>query len=317
MFKEGTFNIAVSLLILHILIYLIWRYRPNSYVTNDKKIMYLNCKSLLKMNPINRKKIAVLYTGNIHPKLRDWDTIAQNHIKLLTMLFPSEENQVDIFFVVDETDAKELLSRSYYKQNTANIVCTNTSSSWKKTSVADLGKMNPSRIQEFEDRIRERGFNPKAIINIRNVEQYHKLTIAIKLKKEQEMLSGEIYDKCVRIRPDILFNTDKFEQIKARVSEENYLAHLSDLFFVSSSNMFDSIINILDEIYTIEDEAIIANGFIDRIDGKEWPLRRLFPEVQFVTYVCKYSPKGKYDVSWYIGYPDGCFLWPKYIRIIR
>ena len=43
MFKEGTFNIAVSLLILHILIYLIWRYRPNSnpdcsYMENSTNI---------------------------------------------------------------------------------------------------------------------------------------------------------------------------------------------------------------------------------------------------------------------------------------
>jgi hypothetical protein len=264
------------------------------------------------MNTI-KKRIAILYTGNIHPDLKHWNGIAHNHIKLLTLLFPPEENQVDFFFVVDQTDTTKLLTPLYYKENTVNVVCTNTGSAWKKTSVADLGKMSPSRIEEFEDRIRRRGFNPKAIWNIKNMEQFHKLSIAIKLKKEVEALSSIRYDKCVRIRPDIMFNTDMFEEMRQFVSKENYLMHLNDLFFIGSSNMFDSIIDILDDVYTIEEN--IVDEFMPNIDA--YPgnnLRRLFPEVQFMTVVCKHAPTGKYDLSWNISHPHE---WTKYMRIVR
>jgi hypothetical protein len=173
--------------------------------------------------------------------------------------------------------------------------------------------MNPSRIEEFEDRIRSRGLNPKAIWNIRNMEQFHKLTIAIKLKKEAEALSGTSYDKCVRIRPDIVFNPDKFEKMKQRASKEEYLMHLNDLFFIGCSNMFDTMVNILYEVYTINED--IVQEFFPNLEAYQGNnLSRLFPEVQFMAVVCKHSPTGKYELSWNISHPEE---WRRYIHIIR
>ena len=265
------------------------------------------------MKPI-KSKIALIYSGNIDPNLTHWDNITLNHMNLLCVLFPSYEiSNIDIYFVVNEINTTELLRVPFYKHNTVNVVCTNTGSSWKKTSVVDLGKMNPSRIAEFEDRIRRRGLNPEAICNIKNMEQFHKLSISIKLKQEAEALSLTSYDKCVRIRPDTVFNTDMFEEMKQFVSKEGYFMHLNDLFFIGSSSMFDSIINILDEVYTIEENVV--EGFSSNVDARQGNnLIRLFPEIQFMTVVCKHSPTGKYDLSWNIAHPHE---WIKYIRIIR
>lgn len=249
------------------------------------------------------------------PHLKHWENITHNHINLLSLLFPNYNPcDIDFFFVVNEIDTTELLRNPFYNENTMNVVCTNTASAWKSTSVSELGKMNPSRIEEFEDRIRSRGLNPKAIANIRNMEQFHKLSIAIKLKKEAEERMGGRYDKCVRIRPDVVFQTEIFKQMERIYSSDNYLFHLNDLFLIGGSDMFDTMMNILDEVYTINEE--IVGDFAPTLEAYQSNryIHRLFPEVQFMTVVCKHAPTGKYDLSWNIAHPHE---WTKYMKIVR
>ena len=117
-----------------------------------------------------------------------------------------------------------------------------------------------------------------------------------------------------RIRPDNVFDTEIFEQVERIHSSDNYLLHINDLFLISGSDMFDTMINILDEVYTIKEEIVgDCSPILDAYQCNIY-LHRLFPEVQFMAVVCKHSPTGKYDASWNIEYPTKS---PKYIPIIR
>lgn len=248
---------------------------------------------------MSTRRVAILYAGNIDPKLSDWNTIASNHFRLFSILFHDVRMcDIDIFFVVDETDFTSLLRNTFYKARTKNVVCTSSEQTLYKTTVNPLGRMDESYIEMFQQRIRDRGFDPNKIFKIENVEQFHKLAIAIRLKREEEARMDALYDVCVKLRPDTVFHEDSMHLLKEFATSDKYFAHLHDLFFITSSKGMDTLENIPEEIYT-HDEAIVEEYEPD-LDGTSeygWH-KRLFPETQLITIVSKHSPHGKYDSSW-------------------
>lgn len=247
----------------------------------------------------NSRRVAILYAGNIDSKLTDWDTITSNHLKLFSILFHDVPiTDIDIFFVIDETDFSSLLRNSFYKSQTKNVVCTNSEQALYKTYVKPLGSMDKSSIEVLKKRIRDRGLDPNRVFNIEKVEQFHKLAIAILLKCEEEERLDVLYDKCIKLRPDIIFQDHSMRLLEKFAASNEYFVHLHDLFFMTSSKGMDTLQNILEQIYTYDEE--IAGEYEPDLDGScenGWH-KRLFPETQFVTIVSKHSPLGRYDISW-------------------
>ena len=71
-------------------------------------------------------KIAILYCGNIDKTLKNWPTVIETHIFIYQNIFPNKK--LDLFFVVDDIEPKKLLINDFLRENTINIICTNTPS---------------------------------------------------------------------------------------------------------------------------------------------------------------------------------------------
>lgn len=243
-------------------------------------------------------KIAILYCGNIDKTLKNWPTVIENHIFLYRNIFPTKK--LDLFFVVDDIEPKKLLINDFLRKNTVNIICTNTNYNWKPTSILTKGNMDPNRIDEFKKRITKRGLDFNKIVNIRNTEQFHKLSIAINLKREYESIHKFKYEKCVKNRTDLIIEPSCIQQMVPHFENHPDMTffHLSDLFFITPSDTMNKLSNFLDHIYT-HDEYVIKDFMIllkDNLDNYRYD-PRLFPETQFLTYVA-YLHSNNYNINW-------------------
>lgn len=243
-------------------------------------------------------KIAILYCGNIDKTLKNWPTVIETHIFIYQKIFPNKK--LDLFFVVDDIEPKKLLINDFLRENTINIISTNTHRHWKPTSISTKGNMDPNRIDEFKKRITKRGLDFNKMFNIKNTEQFHKLSIAINLKREYESIHRFKYEKCVKNRTDLIIEPScKQQMVQHFVNHPDVtFFHISDLFFITTSDTMDKLSNFLDHIY-IHDEYMIKDFMIllkDNHDNSRYD-PRLFPETQFLTYVA-YLHSNKYDINW-------------------
>ena len=242
-------------------------------------------------------KIAILYCGNIDKTLKNWPTVIENHIFLYRNIFPNKK--LDLFFVVDDIEPKQLLINDFLRENTINIICTNTNYNWKPTSISTKGNMDPNRLDEFKKRITKRGLDFNKILNIKNTEQFHKLSIAINLKREYESIHNFKYEKCVKNRTDLIIEPSCIQQMVPHFENHPDVTffHISDLFFITTSDTVDKLSNFLDHIYTHDEFVIKDFAILLQNKPNNMVEPRLFPETQFLTYVA-YLHSNKYDVNW-------------------